>query len=187
MKEPKFSISEIQNLITQLNLISLPNTTRAIQYRAEREHWEYEEAPSQGGKKGVKRIYPLPPYVIDELEQKGLLHLIDGAETDTPLEVRNTQPDVAHIENMDYADWAARQDTRDIVPVRYYKEVFASTGSGAIPWDTNPEAMWFRTAFLTPAAFPRRLLLYPYRRGQHVSNPNRPRHRPMANRHALHP
>lgn len=147
MKEPKFSISEIQNLITQLNLISLPNTTRAIQYRAEREHWEYEEAPSQGGKKGVKRIYPLPPYVIDELEQKGLLHLIDGAETDTPLEVRNTQPDLAHIENIDYADWAARQDTRDIVPVRYYKEVFASAGSGAIPWDTDPEAMWFRTAF----------------------------------------
>lgn len=147
MKEPKFSISEIQNLITQLNLISLPNTTRAIQYRAEREHWEYEEAPSQGGKKGVKRIYPLPTYVIDELEQKGLLHLIDGAETDTPLEVRNTQPDVAHIENIDYADWAARQDTRDIVPVRYYKEVFASAGSGAIPWDTDPEAMWFRTAF----------------------------------------
>ena len=155
MKEPKFSISEIQKLITQLNLISLPNTARAIQYRAEREHWEYEEAPSQGGRRGVKRIYPLPSYVIEELEKKGLLHLINGAESgvrkETQLEQTALPPDV-----FPYMEWASRQDTSKIVPVRYYKEVFASAGAGAIPWDTEPEAMWFRTSFfqhqrLTPA------------------------------------
>lgn len=141
------SASDLAELAKFADLKSLPRTDKGISVKAKRDEWQFEKVDGKGGPGGKKTIFKLPNYVIDELEQKGLLHLIDGAETDTPLEVRNTQPDVPHLENIDYADWAARQDTRDIVPVRYYKEVFASAGSGAIPWDTDPEAMWFRTAF----------------------------------------
>ena len=141
-------IIEIAKFAKDLGINSgLPTSRPGVASRAESQNWEFEIVPGKGGKNGEKKLYTIPDYVTEELEQKGLLHLIDGAETDTPLEVRNIQPDAAHIENIDYADWAARQDTRDIVPVRYYKEVFASAGSGAIPWDTDPEAMWFRTAF----------------------------------------
>ena len=67
-------------LISELRLLSLPNTVRAIQYRAQKEGWLFDEVPSQWGKKGVKRIYPLPSYVIEELEEKGLLHLIESSD-----------------------------------------------------------------------------------------------------------
>lgn len=141
------SASDLAELAKFADLKSLPRTDKGISVKAKRDEWQFEKVDGKGGPGGKKTIFKLPNYVIDELEQKGLLHLIGGTETDTPLEGRNNQPDVAHIENIDYADWAARQDTRDIVPVHYYKEVFASAGSGAIPWDTKPEAMWFRDSF----------------------------------------
>ena len=122
-----YAIIEIAKFAKDLGINSgLPTSRPGVASRAESQNWEFEIVPGKGGKNGEKKLYTIPDYVIEELEQKGLLHLIDGAETDAPLEVRNTQPDVPHLENMDYADWAARQDTRDIVPVRYYKEVFAS-------------------------------------------------------------
>lgn len=144
----KFSVSEIAKLVSDLRLLSLPNTGRAIQYRAQNESWPFDEVPSQGGKKGVKRIYPLPTYVIDELREKGLLEAVEEAET-----AGYDAPDYAQeiYQTADFSDtyriWAQAQDTGGIVPVRYYKEVFASAGSGSIPWDTNPEAMWFRDSF----------------------------------------
>ena len=73
MKNSKFSISEIQNLVSKNGLKSLPLTVRAIQYRAEKENWDYEEVPTQGGKNGLKKIYTLPAYLIDELEKNDLI------------------------------------------------------------------------------------------------------------------
>lgn len=156
----KFSVSEIKNLVAQFNLRSLPNTGRAIQYRAQNENWAFEEVPSQGGKKGVKRVYPLPVYVIDELEEKGLLHLIESGLEEAPQ--AGTLPSESNIYKekeapaaprerteftLSYSKWAEKQERGNIVPVRYYKEVFASAGNGAIPWDNDPEAMWFRDSF----------------------------------------
>lgn len=146
-------------LISELRLLSLPNTVRAIQYRAQKEGWLFDEVPSQWGKKGVKRIYPLPSYVIEELEEKGLLHLIESSDEEAhrvgalPSESNihkeyeePAQPE--HTEfSLSYGKWAEKQERGNIVPVRYYKEVFASAGGGAIPWDTYPEAMWFRDSF----------------------------------------
>lgn len=144
----KFSISEIEGLVSKLGLKSLPNTGRAIQYRAQNENWPFEESQSQGGKQGIKRIYPLPSYVIDELREKGLLEALEEADAagydaaDLPQEAY-----VFDGFSDTYRIWAQAQETVGIVPVRYYKEVFASAGSGAIPWDTKPEAMWFRDSF----------------------------------------
>lgn len=154
----KFSVSEIANLVSEFHLRGLPNTVRAIQYRAQNENWPFDEVPSQGGKKGIKRIYPLPGYVIDELEEKGLIHLIANSYEqpqggDRPSEnhiYKVSQPPAAQTGTglaASYNQWAQIQERNDIVPVRYYKEVFASAGSGAIPWDTEPEAMWFRNSF----------------------------------------
>ncbi|MCS4534282.1 S24 family peptidase [Neisseria montereyensis] len=143
-----FSVSEIESLVSKFGLLSLPNTGRAIQYRAQNENWKYSEAPSQGGKRGVKKIYLLPEYVVNELKQKGIFDLLanefDEAETPTDQNLKESENWLA-----DYDDWANKQDRDRIVPVRYYKQVFASAGSGSIPWDTNPEAMWFRDAFFT--------------------------------------
>lgn len=144
----KFSVSEIAKLASDLRLLSLPNTGRAIQYRAQNENWPFDEVPSQGGKRGIKRIYPLPSYVIDELREKGLLETLEEADAagydaaDLPQEAY-----VFDGFSDTYRIWAQAQETVGIVPVRYYKEVFASAGSGAIPWDTKPEAMWFRDSF----------------------------------------
>ena len=98
------SASDLAELAKFADLKSLPRTDKGISVKAKRDEWQFEKVDGKGGPGGKKTIFKLPNYVIDELEQKGLLHLIDGAETDTPLEVRNTQPDVPHLENMDYTD-----------------------------------------------------------------------------------
>lgn len=166
----KFSVSEIENLIAQFNLRCLPNTGRAIQYRAHKENWPFEEVPSQGGKKGVKRIYPLPKYVIDELEEKGVLSLIEEAAeaaTDESIYISNAassapnqqremaasysnDPIPASMEGLvsGYKTWASHQDTASIVPVRYHINVYGSAGNGTISWHgEETEAMWFRASF----------------------------------------
>lgn len=150
-----FSASDLEVLAKSADLKTLPKTERGISTKAKREEWAFEKVDGKGGPGGKKTIFQLPTYVVEELEKKGLLHLIDGAESgvreETQLEQTALPPDV-----FPYMEWASRQDTSKIVPVRYYKEVFASAGAGAIPWDTEPEAMWFRTSFfqhlrLTPA------------------------------------
>ncbi|MBF0803311.1 MULTISPECIES: S24 family peptidase [unclassified Neisseria] len=171
----KFSVSEIENLVSTFNLRSLPNTGRAIQYRAQNENWPFDEVPSQGGKKGIKRIYPLPRYVIDELEEKDLLHLIEDSNntpqggivpSESYIYSQSTPKPAARIKEtpasysvdsipvgMDnliknYKAWASSQDTENIVPVRYHVNVYGSAGNGVIAWDEEEtEAMWFRASF----------------------------------------
>ncbi len=143
----KFSVSEIQTLVSEFRLLSLPNTGRAIQYRAQNENWDFEEVPSQGGKKGLKKIYPLPNYVLEELREKGVLHLIEGEDYQPETEHQQQESPAEEATGLDYIEWAQQQDPAAVAPVRYYKEVYASAGSGAIPWDTKPEAMWFRVSF----------------------------------------
>lgn len=47
-----------------------------------------------------------------------------------------------------YGQWAAKQDRKRIVPIRYYSQVFASAGNGSIVWDTACDVMWFRASFI---------------------------------------
>lgn len=53
-----------------------------------------------------------------------------------------------------YPEWAERQNTEAITPVRYYSSVFASAGSGSIVWEAETEAMWFRTSFFDHLGIP---------------------------------
>lgn len=53
-----------------------------------------------------------------------------------------------------YPEWAARQNTEAITPVRYYSSVFASAGPGSIVWEAETEAMWFRTSFFDHLGIP---------------------------------
>ena len=164
MKDSKFSISEIQNLVSKNDLKSLPLTVRAIQYRAEKENWEFEEVPTQGGKNGLKKIYTLPTYVVEELEKKGLLHLIGGAETNalsvphtgrpkTAVRQRAgiTEPPIPSVmQDMvnEYDIWSEGQDVGSIVPVRYHTNLFGRAGHGErFDEQLITEAMWFRASF----------------------------------------
>ena len=102
---------------------------------------------NKGGKGGLKKVYTLPRYVIDELEEKGVLHLIEGEDYQPETEHQQQESHAEEATGQDYIEWAQQQDPTAVAPVRYYKEVYASAGSGAIPWDTKPEAMWFRLSF----------------------------------------
>ncbi|MFV2030554.1 S24 family peptidase [Neisseria sp. S1] len=127
--------------------IDLPRTAAGIAYRARSESWPYTLVDTQGGKDGKKRLYTLPRHVIEKFSEKGVLYLLDSNE---PQVLKETSPEYSQNSfdlSKTYISWLSKQDSSDIVPVRYYKEVFASAGNGAIPWDTEPEAMWFRDSF----------------------------------------
>lgn len=162
METIKLSIAEIANLVTENRLSGLPETVRGIQYRADKEDWSYKEVPTQGGKNGLKRIYTLPSYVVEELREKGLLHLLgtpsaarQGAPAKphrsfpkTPARTGGGIPEFMRPMVAEYDDWAAEQGTDSIVPVRYHTNVFGSAGNGyAFGEELRTEAMWFRSSF----------------------------------------
>lgn len=150
----KFSISELAEWQKAYDL-NLPSTERGIAIRIKNENWEYEEVAGRGGPRGVKKIYTLPPYLVDELQNKGLLHLISETPQPTPshTEPHPTATSLAVPDFMqpminEYQSWAAQQDTTSIVPVRYHFNVFGSAGSGyELDEPVDTEAMWFRTSF----------------------------------------
>lgn len=145
----KISASELSELQQKFELKSIPSTARGILLKAERESWPSEQVAGKGGKGGIKNIFSIPAYVIEEMEEKGVLHLIESAESsDTNCAEESIHASRRPIEQ-DYTDWVGTQDRHSIAPVRYYKHVFASAGSGAIPWDTSPESMWFRDSFFS--------------------------------------
>lgn len=158
MQSKKLSTTELSDLVQKNDLDSLPNSARGIQYRADREKWGYEEVPTQGGKHGLKKVYNLPSYLIEELEKKGLSHLLKMGD-DAPAPVAATQsaqavqpalpvPDFMQPMINEYQSWATQQDTSAIVPVRYHTNVFGSAGNGyAMLENVNTEAMWFRSSF----------------------------------------
>lgn len=141
-------IIEIAKKARELGIrTGLPTSRPGVSDKAERQKWDFSIVPGKGGRNGEKKIYTLPRYIVDILEENGLLNYSsdDGgydAAVDRPSENRANWADAKS-----YAEWSVAQDTAAVAPVRYYKEVFASAGSGSIPWDTEPEAMWFRLSF----------------------------------------
>ena len=132
----------------------LPTSKPGFYSRAEKENWEFQEVMGQGGRGGIKKLYTLPKYVVDELREKNLLGLIEESGLPENEEADAAAPaghDTAASAIQDliaaYPDWAARQDAASIVPVRYHAGIFASAGPGTIPWDEDAEAMWFRASF----------------------------------------
>lgn len=159
----KISISELAGWQKEYDL-NLPTTDRGLAVRAKQEQWEYEEVAGRGGPGGVKKVYTLPAYLIEELREKGLLHLLDKDDA-TPATPRRRQPAPRPVaagvpESMrsmvaEYDDWAAEQDTGAIVPVRYYTNVFGSVGSGYEMFENaNMEAMFFCQSFFQHLGVP---------------------------------
>ena len=162
----KKSAAELVELAKQLVIkrsgLKIPTTAAGIAYRAEKENWDYEEVPTQGGKNGLKKIYTLPPLLIEELKAKGLLHLLDdpsATRQNTPAKPHRSFPKAPARTGggipefmrpmvAEYDDWAAEQGTDSIVPVRYHTNVFGSAGNGyAFGEELRTEAMWFRSSF----------------------------------------
>ena len=162
----KKSAAELVELAKQLVIkksgLKIPTTAAGIAYRAEKENWDYEEVPTQGGKNGLKKIYTLPPLLIEEFKEKGLLHLLDTPATapppaptkphrsflKTPARTSGGIPEFMRPMVAEYDDWAAEQGTDSIVPVRYHTNVFGSAGNGyAFGEELRTEAMWFRSSF----------------------------------------
>ncbi|RRD90080.1 S24 family peptidase [Conchiformibius steedae] len=152
---PKFSIAELVAWQNQYGL-ELPKTERGLSLKVKREGWEYEEVSGKGGPGGVKKIFALPDYLINELTEKGLLHLLETdpsvAHTATPPSALYDLPLSMQPAFSQYQQWAAEQDRKRIVPIRYYSQVFASAGNGNIVWDTNCDVMWFRASFIQQLA-----------------------------------
>lgn len=170
METVRLGIAEIANLVTENKLSGLPESVRGIQYRADKENWSYKEVPTQGGKNGLKKVYTLPSYIIDELREKGLQHLL--GEPDISNQPAPAKPHRSYLKNggrmplgavppfmqpmvAEYDDWAAAQDTGLIVPVRYHTNVFGSAGNGyEVMEQVNTEAMWFRSSFFEMLGVP---------------------------------
>lgn len=164
MTTEKLSTLELSDFVIKNELVSLPSSARGIQYRAEKENWDYEEVPTQGGKNGLKKVYALPSYLIEELEAKGLLHLLDDGtaasaaprrKQSAPRPVAAGVPDAMRSMVAEYDDWAKSQDINAIVPVRYHTNVFGSAGNGYEMLDNvNTESMWFRASFFDVLGVP---------------------------------
>jgi len=76
----ELSIQEIydfSNKLKELGINSgLPRSKPGIIDRAQRENWPFTEVPGKGGRGGLKKIYAIPDYVIEELKEKGVLDLL---------------------------------------------------------------------------------------------------------------
>lgn len=169
--EVKKSAAELMELAKALaekdSSLKLPTTAAGIAYRVDKENWEYEEVPTQGGKNGMKKVYTLPSYVVEELIEKGLLHL-PQSKIDTPSQPRSRSylksrgssgihyvPEFMREMVSSYGEWAQEQDTDLIVPVRYHTNVFGSPENGyELMENVNTEAMWFRRSFFNALGVP---------------------------------
>lgn len=140
----------------------LPTSKPGFYSRAEKENWEYQEVLGQGGRGGIKKLYTLPDYVVQEFTEKGLLYLLEPyglPEKNEPAEISTERRELlaADSDNVPYVmrphvktydAWAERQDKERIVPVRYHVNVFGSAGNGYELFDdVETEAMWFRASF----------------------------------------
>ena len=154
---PKLSIAELLEWQKEHHL-DLPATDRGIALKIQREDWEFEEVAGKGGKGGIKRIYTLPDYLIDEIKEKGLLHLLTGEKSSDATQPKPRRsppaspavgvPFFMRAMVAEYVNWAAAQETEAIVPVRYHVNVFGSAGNGyAVDEPVETEAMWFRASF----------------------------------------
>ena len=162
----ELSAQEIVNLVKSAAdngvIIDLPGSKVGVKIRAENQNWERKTVQGKGGKGGIKTVYTLPPYVIQELKEKDLLHLLDTPTTapppapakprrsflKTPARTGGGIPEFMRPMVAEYDDWAAEQGTDSIVPVRYHTNVFGSAGNSyAFGEELRTEAMWFRSSF----------------------------------------
>ena len=170
----KRSAAEIVELAKQLakknSSLKMPTTAAGLAYRVEKENWDYEEVPTQGGKNGLKKIYTLPAYLIDELEKNDLIpqsEIISSPKQPAPAKPHCPylktgkhaagEPVASFMQPMvaGYDDWAEQQNTDLIVPVRYHTNVFGSAGNGyEVMEEINTEAMWFRRSFFDVLGVP---------------------------------
>ena len=170
----KKSAAEIVELAKQLakknSSLKMPTTAAGRAYRVEKENWDYEEVPTQGGKNGLKKIYTLPVYLIEELKKNNLIsqsEIISSPKQPTPAKPHRPylktgkhaagEPVASFMQPMvaGYDDWAEQQNTDSIVPVRYHTNVFGSAGNGyEVLEEVNTEAMWFRRSFFDVLGVP---------------------------------
>ena len=170
----KKSAAEIVELAKQLakknSSLKMPTTAAGLAYRVEKENWDYEEVPTQGGKNGLKKIYTLPVYLIDELKKNDLIpqsEIISSPKQPAPAKPHRPylktgknatgEPVASFMQPMvaSYDDWAEQQNTDLIVPVRYHTNVFGSAGNGyEVLEEVNTEAMWFRRSFFDVLGVP---------------------------------
>ena len=158
-------------------ILDLPSSKVGVKIRAENQNWKSRMVQGKGGKGGMKKIYTLPPHIVEELKEKGVLPQSDTAAA--PVQPAPAQappapakPHRSYLKNgarrplgavppfmqpmvAEYDDWAAAQDTGLIVPVRYHTNVFGSAGNGyEVMEQVNTEAMWFRSSFFEVLGVP---------------------------------
>lgn len=158
-------------------ILDLPSSKVGVKIRAENQNWKSRMVQGKGGKGGMKKIYTLPPHIVEELKEKGVLPQSDTATA--PVQPAPAQappapakPHRSYLKNgtrkplgavppfmqpmvAEYDDWAAAQDTGLIVPVRYHTNVFGSAGNGyEVMEQVNTEAMWFRSSFFEMLGVP---------------------------------
>lgn len=158
-------------------ILDLPSSKVGVKIRAENQNWKSRMVQGRGGKGGMKKIYTLPPHIVEELKEKGVLPQSDTAAA--PVQPAPAQappapakPHRSYLKNgarrplgavppfmqpmvAEYDDWAAAQDTGLIVPVRYHTNVFGSAGNGyEVMEQVNTEAMWFRSSFFDVLGVP---------------------------------
>lgn len=150
---------EITELVVQANdlgvKIDLPTTKAGVKKRADSQNWATRVVKGKGGRGGLKTLYTLPTEIIDDLKNKGLLHLIHS-EIPQPTvlaSVRSAGSSASVPPSMQpavqgYSAWASEQDRSSVIPIRYYHHVYASAGVGTIAWDTSCDVMWFRSSFI---------------------------------------
>ena len=158
-------------------ILDLPSSKVGVKIRAENQNWKSRMVQGKGGKGGMKKIYTLPPHIVEELREKGVLPQSDTAAAPVqpaPAQAPPTpaKPHRSYLKNgarrplgavppfmqpmvAEYDDWAAAQDTGLIVPVRYHTNVFGSAGNGyEVMEQVNTEAMWFRSSFFEVLGVP---------------------------------
>lgn len=147
-------ITELVEKASELGVqLDLPTTKTGVKKRADSQNWQTRTVKGKGGRAGLKTLYSLPTQVIEELERKGLSHLIEGHTSSTPVPFYSATsisgvPESMQAAVQNYTIWANEQDRSSIVPIRYYRHVYASAGAGEIAWDTSCDVMWFRTSFI---------------------------------------
>lgn len=126
--------------IVALSLESLPTSEAGIALRAKTEEWVFSFEKGKGGKGGQKKVYRLPEYALAELNKKS-----QGESIDTVAIIKSNtlkEPKSSYIVNNSnsslcstYNEWEKGIDYSRFVAIRYYPDLRASAGNGAINYE----------------------------------------------------
>ena len=146
-----------------MKLSCLPRTRASISNRAKKENWPLKEALGKGGSRGIKYVYKLPEYVLEEIRAKGLDYQQESTITSSvvfnePMVIDSTAtptcphkqlPSAKQRSKGEYGAWCQRIDFSGFVPVRYFHDIRASAGNGAINYeDTECSPLLFDHNFI---------------------------------------